>query len=47
MVGWRPGIYRVFVYSLIARPSEYQAGAFEVREDGTIRGGLLRPEVDE
>ena len=34
---WRPDIYRVFVYSLLARVSEYQAAGVVVKEDGSFK----------
>ena len=34
---WRPGIYRVFVYSLLARATEYEAAGVVVKEDGSFK----------
>ena len=33
---WRPGIYRIFVYSLIVEVSEYQSAGVVVKEDGSF-----------
>ena len=36
MPNWRPSPYRVFVFSLLERPSEYQLAAINVKESGAI-----------
>lgn len=33
---WRPGYYRVFVYSFIERPDEYQCALVVVEEGGDV-----------
>ena len=33
---WKPGIYRVFVYSLLARMTEYEAAGVAVKEGGSF-----------
>ena len=42
--GWRPDIYRVFVYSL-REPSEYQAVEIAVHEDGSYDSGKFPPSL--
>ena len=44
---WRPGIYRMFVFSLLQRVSEYQSAIVVVEEGGSFKMGKLLDPLDD
>ena len=44
---WRPGIYRIFVFSLLQRVSEYQSAILVVDEGGSFEIRKLLDMLDD